>query len=218
MEDVIYGLIAIVAGAIFCFRGFLALRLIIPIWGFFVGFSVGAGLIANITDEGFLSSVLGWVVGFAVAVCFAVLAYLYYAVSVVIAMGAIGFTLGASLMMALDVTWTWVIVLVGVVVGVALAGASIVADLPLLLLMILSSLAGASAITGGVMLLVGAIETQDFTDEGIIGRADDPWWWYVIYIVLAIAGIIAQARMVEDLKVSMRQAWEADRGGQRKSA
>ena len=45
MQDVIFGLIAIAAGALFCFRGYLAFRLIIPIWGAFVGFATGAGAV-----------------------------------------------------------------------------------------------------------------------------------------------------------------------------
>ena len=43
MEDVIFALLVILAGALFCFFGYLAFRIIIPIWGAVVGFSLGAG-------------------------------------------------------------------------------------------------------------------------------------------------------------------------------
>ncbi len=100
-----------------CFWGYLAFRVVIPIWGAFVGFGVGAGLIASFCGDGFLQTGLGWIVGIAVALLFAVLAYLFYEVAVVIAMGSIGFTLGVSLMVALDVSWTWTVILVGLALG-----------------------------------------------------------------------------------------------------
>jgi hypothetical protein len=88
---------------------------------------------------------------------------------VILAMGSIGFALGTSLMVALDVSWTWVTVLVGVASGVLLAYAAIVVELPMLLLLVLSALGGARAITTGVMLLVGAVDTRDFTrDAGTV--------------------------------------------------
>ncbi|HSJ45130.1 MAG TPA: hypothetical protein VK923_10670 [Euzebyales bacterium] len=57
-----------------------------------VAILVGAGLTASLTGEGFLATVLGWLVGLVVAALFGVLAYLYYEVSVLIAMSAIGFS------------------------------------------------------------------------------------------------------------------------------
>ncbi|MEZ5121190.1 MAG: hypothetical protein R2736_06405 [Solirubrobacterales bacterium] len=47
-------------------------------------------------------------------------------------------------MVALDVSWTWVVILVGVVLGALLAFAAIAADLPMVLLIVLSALGGAS--------------------------------------------------------------------------
>ena len=61
MDDVLVGVLAIAVGALFCFRGYLAMRLIIPIWGAFAGFLLGAGLIANTGSDGFLRSTLGWI-------------------------------------------------------------------------------------------------------------------------------------------------------------
>ena len=119
MDDVVVGLLAALTGAVFCFRGYLAMRVVIPLWGAFAGFLLGAGIVAG--DGGFLSTALGWIVGLAVAVVFGMVAYLYYEVSVLIGMTAIGFVLGTSVMVALGVTWSWVIVLSGVVLAVVLA-------------------------------------------------------------------------------------------------
>ena len=209
MEDVIFALIVIVAGGLFCFFGYLAFRIIIPIWGAFVGFGLGAGLIAAATDEGFLRTGLAWAVAIGLALLFAVLAYLFYWVAVVIAMGSIGFTLGASLMAALGVDWNWLVVLVGLAAGALLALFAIVADLPMVLLVVLSALAGASAVTTGVMVLAGTIGTDDFTDEAVTARADDNWWWYALFLGLAIVGMAYQSRAMGRLRGSMRDDWDA---------
>jgi len=210
VQDVIFGLFAIVAGLIFCFRGFLALRIIFPIWGAFTGFALGAGLIASWTDDRFLSTVLGWVVGIVVGIVFAILAYFFYALAVIIGMGAVGFAIGSGLIVAFGIDWNWVAVLVGVLAGVVLAVAAVVADLPLIVLIVASALGGAGVITSGFMLLFGSIDTEDFTNSGIVDRIDDRWWWWVVFIVLAIAGVVAQSRMAEDIKMGMREAWGAD--------
>jgi hypothetical protein len=208
MNDVIIGLLAIAAGAIFCFRGYLTMRVIIPVWGAFVGFVLGAGLVAGPGDDGFLQSFLGWIVGIVVAVVFGLIAYLYYEVSIVMAMSAIGFALGTSLMVALGVTWSWVIIFVGLALGIALAIAAIVAELPMALLTVLTATAGASTIVAGLMLLFGVFDAEQVdTGSALLDQVNDDWWWYVIWAVVAIAGVVAQMRAVERMRMSLRESW-----------
>lgn len=209
MGDVLVGLLAIVAGVSLCFRGFLAMRLLIPIWGALTGFSLGAGLVSAIAGDGFLSTATGWIVGFVLAVVVAGLAYLYYSISIVMLMGSAGFLLGAGAMVALGVTWNWLVILIGVGCGVALAVFAIVIDLPMLVLVLVTAFAGAMAITAGLMFLVGSITTEDLTRADVIARVQDEWWAYAIYVVLAMAGIVSQTRLAKQLHLTMREAWAA---------
>ncbi len=209
MEDIAFGLLLLLVGGVFCFFGYLAFRFIIPLWGAFVGFSLGAGLIAAATDEGFLRTGLAWLVALALAFVFALLAYFFYVVAVVLAMGSIGFALGASLMGALGVDWNWLVVLVGIAAGVLLALLAIAADLPLILLVVLSALAGASAVVTGLMLLFGAIDTEDFTSNAVTSRADNDWWWYALYFGFAFAGGLYQVSAMQRMRISMRESWES---------
>ena len=218
MDDILIGIFALIVGLVFCFSGYFAMRVVIPIWGAFAGFMFGAGLVDNFTDEGFLASALGWVVGIAVALVFGLLAYVYYEISVVIAMAAIGFALGSTLMVALGVTWSWVIVLVGLAIGVVLAVFAVVGDLPMILLTVLSALAGASAATTGIMLIFGAISLNDFDSTATTERLNDEWWWFAIYAGLVVAGLIVQVRNTKRLAASMRAAWAESGGGQMKPA
>ena len=82
----------------------------------------------------------------------------------------------------------------------------------LLLLVVLTALAGASAIGTGAMLLFGAVETADFTQASVTKELDDDWWWYVSYLVLAVAGLVAQLQMISSIRTSMRDDWAAAGG------
>ena len=205
MDDIVVGVIAVLTGAVFCFRGYLAMRVVIPLWGAFAGFLLGAGVVAG--NDGFLSTALGWIVGLAVAVVFGMVAYLYYEVSVLIGMMAIGFVLGTSVMVALGVTWSWVIVLSGVVLAVVLAFVAIAGDLPMVLLTVLTALAGASTIVLGTMLLFGVVDLDDFDSAATTEALADDWWWYAIFIALTVAGMIIQYSDVERRRQSLREAW-----------
>jgi hypothetical protein len=186
------------------------MRVVIPLWGAFAGFMLGAGLVSG--DAGFLGNALGWLVGFGLAIVFGVIAYLYYAVSVVIGMMGIGFVLGTSLMVALGVSWSWLIVLSGVVLAVVLAFVAIAGDLPMVLLTVLTALAGASAIVAGLMLFVGTFDADDFSIGQTTEYVADDWWWFMIYGGLVVGGIIAQFTDVDRRRETLREAWSTGVG------
>jgi len=205
VNDIVVGIIAILTGAVFCFRGYLAMRIIIPLWGAFAGFMFGAGIMSG--SDGFLGSAIGWIVGIALAIVFGLIAYLYYEVAVMVGMIAIGFALGSSLMVLLGVTWSWLIVLSGVVLAVVLAFIAIAGDLPMVLLTVLTGLAGASTIVFGLMLVFGVVDVSELDSAQTTEVLADDWWWYAIYIVLAIAGMVAQFVDVDRRRDSLRAAW-----------
>ena len=163
MADILLGLLAIIAGGAMLLAGQLVLRIMIPIWGFFAGFAFGAGLVADLADERFLGTVLGWVLGLVFALIFAVLAYLYYYVAIVIAMGAAGFAIGSGIVVALGIDWNWLAVLVGLAIGVLVGLVSVFANIPMIMLVFIGSIAGAVGVTGGLLLLVGSLNTADFS-------------------------------------------------------
>jgi uncharacterized protein DUF4203 len=207
VEDLAFGLVAIVAGTLFCFRGWVAFRFVILVWGGFVGFALGAGLAASLTDEPYLTTGAAWLLALATAVLLGLLAYRFYEVAVVILMGSVGFALGTNLMVALDVSWSWVIVLAGVALGGLLAWAAIASDLPRLLLIMLSAAAGATAIVTGIMLLTGAVDTAEFSADAVTARVEDELWWYFLYGVLASLGVVIQVRAVDPMRAPVHEQW-----------
>ena len=207
MADILLGILAILAGGAMLLAGQFVLRLVIPIWGFFAGFAFGAGIVAGFADEHFLGTVLGWVLGLVFAVGFALLAYLYFYVAIVIAMGAFGFAIGSGLVVALGIDWNWVAVLVGLVVGVLFGLVSIFTNMPMIVLVVFSSIAGAVAVVGGLMLLVGSLNSADFTQGAFTDAVQDSWGWYLTLLALAFVGIFAQARQRVVMRRTIQAAW-----------
>ena len=208
MKDIIVGLLAVAAGLMFCFRGYLLMRIVIPVWGFFVGFALGGAIISAITDRAFLGTVLGWIVGIVIGVVFAVIAYTYYAVAVVLTMGTVGYLLGSTLMVALDIRWNWLVIAVGVVVGFVLALGAILIDLPTVVLTVVTALSGATAVIGGVMLIVNRLDLADLGDDVITSQINASWGWWLAYLVLALAWVFAQVQATENVRASVRSTWK----------
>jgi len=210
MADIILGLLAIIAGGAMLVAGQLVLRLVIPIWGFFAGFAFGAGIVAEFADEHFLGTVLGWVLGLVFAVIFAVLAYLYYYVAIVIAMGAAGFAIGSGIVVALGIDWNWVAVLVGLAVGLIVGLVSVFANVPMIMLVFIGSIAGAVGVTAGLMLLVGSLNSSDFSRGDFTDTVSNSFGWSLLLVVLAVIGIAVQLRQRALMRQSVREVWYAE--------
>jgi hypothetical protein len=210
MADIVLGLLAILAGGVMLFAGRLVLRFALPIWGFFAGFAFGAGLVAELADERFLGTVLGWVLGLVFALIFAVFAYLYFAVAVVLAMAAFGFAIGSGLVVALGIDWNWVAVLVGVAIGAVVGLLAVFANMPMIVLVVISSIAGAVSVVGGLMLLFGSLDTADFTRGAFTSAVGDSWGWYLTLLALALIGIVGQALEQAVMRRSIDDVWYAE--------
>jgi hypothetical protein len=208
VRDVLIGSAATLVGVVFCFAGHVALRVVIPLWGAVSGFFIGAGIVASLTDDPYLRTLLGWLVGVAVGIAFGALAYAFYEVSVTVAMSLIGFTLGTGAMVAIGVGWSWAIVSVGIAVGLALAIAAIAADMPMLLLVWLSALAGAVTVVGGLMLVFGAIDIDD-VGSSTTDRLHDSWGWYLVYLALVVGGLTVQLHDLDRARRTVADSWRA---------
>lgn len=208
MDDVAVGIIAIIVGALFCFRGWQLIRLLLPLIGAFAGFILGARIVAAARGEELLDSPLAWVVAIAAAIVLGLLAYFIYAIAVVVGLATIGFSLASAALIALGVTWSWVVVGGAVAVAVVVAIVAIVGDVPRILLVVLTALAGANAMVAGAILAIGQLDLADFTPEAATDLIRDGWWWYVAFGVLALLGIVAQAGSGRG-EAAPRDSWSA---------
>lgn len=166
---------------------------------------MGAGAISAVTGDALLAKPIGWILGLILAMGFALLAYLYFEVAVILALASLGFLVGSTVMTVLGVSWNWLVAGAGVVVGVVFALFAMASNFPRIVLVVVSATAGATAMVAGGMLLTGALNTTDLTHAYVTERIQDDWWWYLGYVVLVVAGIFSQsAANTED---DLRAAW-----------
>lgn len=205
MSQVILGLLAIAAGLVFCFRGYIAMRTVIGIWGSFIGFSLGAGLVAVATGQPWLAGPLGWIAGFVGALLVGGLAYAFYAVAVVLTMGSVGYGLGAGLV-GLFAGPGWLQAVVGLVGAALLVWLAVATNMPEVLLILVAASGGASAIILGILLVMHLLPLSALEPDTLTRLLTEHWWLNVTYLVLLIAGIATQLakRSTANLRASYR--------------
>jgi hypothetical protein len=60
------------------------------------------------------------------------------------------------------------------------------------------------------MLLVGSLESADFTRGDFIDTVNNGWAWSLLVLVLAFAGVAIQARQRILMRRTIHEAWYAE--------
>jgi hypothetical protein len=205
LDALLVGLLALVVGLAFAFYGFRLFLILLPIWGFFIGFLFGAGFVTALFGDGFLSTVLSWIVGFGFAVVFALLSYLYYWFAVIFLGGSIGYALGLSLMAWLNITGNLIVFIVAIAFAVVFALAFVFLRVPKYLVLVATSFGGAFAAIVGVALILGRVPLAAL-QAGLAGayvRDSLSFVWLAAAIVLGVIGYFYQARLVARAEMFM---------------
>ena len=191
-------ILALIAGAVFCFAGFKFFLFLLPIWGFFAGLLAGAHGFTAIFGDGFLATTAGWVVGFVIGIGFAVFSYLFYWVAVVLLGASIGYAIGYGIMDAIGFDLDLISWLIAIAVGVVFAVGTVILRAPKYLVVLLTAFGGATAMMAGIFLIFGLVDVDGF-DSGILGATlqvvRDNLIWIVVWIALGVAGLYLQLRI-----------------------
>jgi hypothetical protein len=200
-QTVFTSLLVIMLGLALCFTGYRFFTILVSIWGFIAGFQFGATIFTNIFGQGFLSTVISWVVGLLVAIFAAAIAYLFYAAAVVLLAGFVGYQLGIGIMAGLGFNDGWLTFLVGLLVGLAWVAVAIYLHFPKVLVLILTSLAGAELLLGGVFLALGRITLTGLRFGAVGAIVRDNWLWGLLYLAIAAVGFYFQWRTTQTFVV-----------------
>lgn len=76
-------------------------------------------------------------------------------------------------------------------------------------LVVLTAFGGSSAIVFGLMMLFDTVSTSDLKRASFTERLDEGWFWWVLYVAIAIVGIVIQSRLVASLRTSARAQWQS---------
>jgi hypothetical protein len=191
-QTVIVAILALTLGVATSFAGFRLFVILLPIWGFFAGFTATAQAIQQLFGGGFLATVSSWVVALGVGALFALFAYLFYYAAVVVLAATVGFELGAGLMAGFGVSSGVFQFVVGLAIALALCVAIVVLNLPKAIIIVLTALGGASMILTGVLLAFGSIKLTSL-EVGIVGAfVRSSVFWLLVYVAIALVGMVAQ--------------------------
>ncbi len=185
-------IIAILFGTILAFGGYRFFLFLLPLWGFFFGFGLGAQAVQALLGQGFFGTVTSWVVGFVLALVFALFSYLFYYFGVAIIAASLGYGLGYSIMALFGLDGGLIPFLVGVALAVLFAFLTLRYNLAKYVIIIGSALAGAAIAVGTLSSGVGGIELARLSENPLGTLFGDSILWLLLFLGVAIGGMIIQ--------------------------
>ncbi len=200
-EILCMSMIALLIGLIIAFNGYRLFLVLLPIWGFFFGFGLGAQTIQTLFGGGFLATTTSWVVGFVVALVFAVLSYLFYMVGVALFAGSIGYALGVGLMGLIGLDTGFLAWLVGIILAVIVAAVVILFNIQKWVIILLTALGGAGVLIATFLMALGVVSVNDLGGGAVSAAVGNSFWWLLGFIVLAVLGFFAQVRTTQGFEI-----------------
>jgi hypothetical protein len=185
-------LIAILLGLALSLGGYRFFMILLPLWAFFAGFSSTATAITGFWGTAFLTTAVSWVVGILVGLLFAALAYLFYYAAIIILGGIVGYQLGVGFMTWIGFKLGFITMLVALALAIIFAFGAWYLKVPKLVIIILTSLAGAASLLAGIFLAFGTIPLADLQWGAVGAVVRQSWWWTLVYLALALLGVAAQ--------------------------
>ena len=208
MQDVIVALFALGIGVLFCFYGYNVMRILFPLWGLVAGYWFGARMVELITGDGIMSTALGIAVGIICGLVAAVLAYLYYAVSIILFMGVVGYWIGTGLLKLIGIDHGVVSSLIGLALAVVLIIASIFVNMPKYVLLLLTAFAGAALMIAAVLLVARVINLETLQDGAVTAVASQSWIWKLLWVGIGVFGLLTQSVNTHQQELTWAAEWE----------
>lgn len=191
-EFLCVSLIAMVVGLAVCFNGYKWFLILLPIWGFFWGFLLGAQTLQAVFGIGFLATVTSWVLGFVVGAVFAMASYLFYLAAVALMAGSLGYALGLGIMGLIGFDFGLITWLVGIVLAVIVAGVTVYFNIYKYVIIVTTAIGGAGTIVITLMFGYAGLTLAQFAENPIRLALQGSPLWTVFFLVLAVLGIASQ--------------------------
>jgi hypothetical protein len=193
MSPVAQAWLEIGIGLVFCYVGYTAARAVIGLWGAAIGLLLGGMVDGWLSQRVAYLATQPWlhyVIVIVMAVVVAWLAFAYYWVGVLVALGSLGWSLGTLMSGSLHLGDAVAFGVTALVAGLAVV-AGWVLELPRLLLILTTALLGAGAVASGAAELLGS--RISWFDPGAWGL--EPVLqaiWLGGFLLLAVSGAIVQ--------------------------
>jgi hypothetical protein len=206
--SIIGGMIMLFLGGLVALAGYRLFVVLLPIYGFFVGISLGAHSVQALFGDGFLSTTTSWVVGFFVGLVFAVLSYLFWVVAVAIMAGSFGYAIVAALFGLFDADLDVLVWIAGMAVGIVFAVAAILLNLQKAIVIVSTAFLGAWAVVGTFLLLFGGTSPEVIAESGAKMVLDDHPLWILMFAVIAAFGMVFQFMVNRGYEIERYNRWQ----------
>lgn len=200
-------LIALMFGALVCFGGYRLFLALLPIWGFFFGFGLGAQSVQLLFGGGFLATITGWVVGFIVAILFAVLSYLFYIFAVALIAGSLGYGLGVAIMGIFSANLNIITWFVGVILAFVVIVVTLRFNLAKYVIIISTAVGGAAATIATLVVGVENVQLLQLAENPVRIMASSSFIWTLLFLLMAGAGIFLQLAVNRSWEIESYNRW-----------
>jgi len=205
LQILLFSLLAIVIGAALILYGYRIFLVLLPVFGFFAGFWVGASAMQWTLNENFLATLFSIIVGVVLGIVFAIASYAIYFAGVAVVAFAFGAMVAAGIMTFIGFEAGGVVSLVALAAGILLAVITFQKNLQKYFIMGIMSLGGGNLVVLGILVLIGQVSLEVLRAKGdMIGPVLAAGaLWVIIWLGLAIAGLVYQIRTSSDFEFSM---------------
>ena len=200
------GLIGSMFGLLLAFAGYRLFLVLLPIWGFFFGLALGADTMQALFGAGFLATVTSWVVGFVVGAIFAALSYFFYMFAVAVVAGSLGYVVSAAILYAIGLNPGFLVWIVNMIVAVAVIFVTFRFNLQKWVIIIATSILGAGVVFGTFLMLFYPV--ANFMENPVRLALQASPLLMILFIVLAVAGIVVQYRQNKAFSLESYNRWE----------
>ena len=185
--------VVVLIGLALCFRGYAWMRWVFALAGGVIGWQLGGLLVRQVQIAPEWDRWLDWGGAILGALLVASVAYAFYVVGVLVAVGGFGYNLGITTAPSLGLVG-WQITAVAGVLAVGLVVLALVTQLPKLVMVVLTAIVGAGAIVSGTLSLIGNLDLTNlhWWNAGTVLTQGLPW--NLLLLALAVAGVAVQLR------------------------
>ncbi len=195
-------LIALFLGAVILFGGYRLFLILLPIWGFFFGFGLGAHTVTLLFGQEFFATITGWVVGLVVGIVFALLAYFFYAIAIAIIAGSLGYAVGVGFMNLIGLDGGFLVWLVGIALAIVVIFVTFKWNLQKYVIILATSVGGTLVIVGTFMFGLAGLTVVKLAENPVKFAFNDSPFWAIFAIILVVAGVAVQ--------LQANRAWELE--------
>jgi len=195
VQIIFISLIVFLLGLAMMIYGYRIFLVLLPVFGFFAGFWLGADITSLVLGIGFLGTIAGWVAGFVLGLIFAFFSYMFFKFAIgvqamIITYGIITGLFGAFLESGI------LSASIGVALALVVLFLTFAFNLQKIIVIVITSIVGSNAILLSGLLLFGRVTLQNLQASGssIIPIVRDSWLWLLVWLVLAGAGVWGQVR------------------------